>query len=59
MSGTKGKSGGHNKKRVSWGGIEFESLESFRTYHGYKSKGSFWYYREWGKKFRGHEIIVK
>ena len=51
--------GGHNKKKVIWGDKEFESIREFKDYVGYKTTGSFHYYRKWGKKFRGHEIIVK
>lgn len=52
-------SGGHNKKPLTWNNIHFDSLESFANYHGLKSKGALWYYRQWSKQFRGHEIMMK
>ena len=58
MSGKKGRSGGHNKKSVTWGDMTFNSLKEFAVYQGYTNKSSFWYYRTWGKQFRGHEIVV-
>jgi len=59
VPGVKGKSGGHNRRKVSWNGMDFDSYKSFLKHHRLKSYGSICYYVKYKKLFRDFEILVK